>query len=150
MGQSLAQVYLHLIFSTKKRYPFITEEIESELFAYIGGVIKQHKGIPFCINGTSDHIHILCSCPRTITLLDFLREIKSGSSRWIKTKGICYKKFAWQDGYGAFSVSSSKKDIVEKYILNQKKHHDSTSFQKELVSFFEEYNVEYDEKYLWE
>ena len=136
-------------FSTKNRNPFITEEIENELFAYIGGIIKQQKGILLCINGTSDHVHILCSYPRTITLSDFLKEIKSSSSRWIKTKDICYKKFGWQDGYGAFSVSSSKRDIVEKYISNQKKHHERISFQEELISFFEKYDIEYNEEYLW-
>lgn len=149
MGQSLAQVYIHLIFSTKNRYPFIDENIEKDLFAYIGGIIKHLKGMPFCIGGTSDHIHILCSFPRTVTLSDFLKEIKGSSSHWIKTKENRYRKFAWQDGYAAFSVSSSKKQIVERYILEQKIHHEKISFKEELISFLEQYAIEYDETYLW-
>ncbi|MDR0811801.1 MAG: IS200/IS605 family transposase [Paludibacter sp.] len=149
MGQSLAQVYLHLIFSTKNRYPFIHKEIENELFAYIGGIIKNLNGIPFIINGMADHIHILCSFPRSISLSDFLKTIKASSSLWIKTKGNQYQHFSWQDGYGVFSVSSSKKLIVENYIRNQKKHHQKLSFQEEVLRFLNEYHLEYDEKYLW-
>ena len=149
MGQTLTQIYLHLIFCTKNRYPYIDTGIEKELHAYIGGIIKQQKGIPMCINGTSDHIHILCSSPRTVAISDFLKEIKGSSSRWIKTKGIAYKKFEWQDGYGAFSVSHSQKDKVEKYILNQKAHHEKMTFEKEFVGFLEKHNKEYDERYLW-
>lgn len=150
MGQSLAQVYLHLIFSTKNRQPYIDEYIEQELFSYIGGIIKQLSGMPFCINGTADHIHILCSFPRTISLSDFLKEIKRSSSKWIKTKGTQYKLFAWQDGYGVFSVSSSKKEMVERYILNQKIHHTENSFKEEYVAFLKKYNMKHDEDYLWQ
>jgi REP element-mobilizing transposase RayT len=149
MGQSLSQVYLHLIFSTKNRYPFILEEIENELFAYIGGIIRNLKGIPFIINGTADHLHILCSFPRSIALSDFLKAIKASSSLWIKNKGNQYQYFSWQDGYGAFSVSSSKKLMIENYIRNQKEHHKKLSFQDELLRFLDEYNLECDEKYLW-
>jgi REP element-mobilizing transposase RayT len=150
MGQSLAQVYLHLIFSTKNRYPFIDSTIEQELFAYIGGIIKQQKGVSFSINGTLNHIHILCSAPRTVSLSDFMKEIKGSSSRWIKTKGNRYQKFAWQDGYAIFSVSSSQKQIVGEYISNQKIHHKKMSFENELIAFLEKYNIKYDETYLWE
>ncbi|MDL2309287.1 IS200/IS605 family transposase [Bacteroidales bacterium OttesenSCG-928-B11] len=150
MGQSLAQVYLHLIFGTKKRQPFIDENIENDLFSYIGGIIKEQNGIPICINGISDHIHILCSFPRTIALSNFMKEIKGGSSRWIKTKGTQYRYFEWQNGYGAFSVSSSQKYKVEKYIMNQKKHHKKISFRSELIGFLIKYDIEYNETYLWD
>ncbi|MDR1897874.1 MAG: IS200/IS605 family transposase [Prevotellaceae bacterium] len=149
MGQSLVQIYLHIVFSTKNRYPFIDGEVEKELFAYIGGIIKNHKGIPFLINGMPDHIHILCSFPRSICLSDFLKFIKGNSSFWIKSKGSQYQNFDWQDGYAAFSVSSSRKPNVENYIRNQKKHHKAIGFQEELLKFLKEYNIEYDERYLW-
>ena len=152
MPQSLTQVYLHIIFSTKKRYPFIEEAVEPELFAYIGDTIKRVGGMPFLINGVPDHIHILSSLPRTIMLSKYIEEIKRNSSRWIKTKGksLEYEKFAWQNGYGAFSVSHSRKDNVIRYIKEQKKHHRTVTFQEEYVAFLKKYNVEYDEKYVWD
>jgi len=152
MPQSLTQVYLHIIFSTKKRYPFIEEAVEPELFAYIGDTIKRVGGIPFLINGVPDHIHILSSLPRTIMLSKYIEEIKRNSSRWIKTKdkGLEYEKFAWQNGYGAFSVSSSRKDNVIRYIKEQKEHHRTGTFQEKYIAFLKKYNIEYDEKYVWD
>jgi len=149
MAQSLSQLYVHIVFSTKNRFPFIKEDIDDELYAYIGGIIKQYKGIPIMINGVSDHIHILSSLPRTISISKFIEEIKKNSSKWIKTKGNEYSNFSWQNGYGAFSVSSSKVDVVMKYIENQKNHHTKHGFKDELLLFLNEYNIEYDEKYLW-
>ena len=150
MAQSLAQIIVHIIFSTKKRHPFIKPAIEPELFAYIGDTIKRSGSIPFLINGTEDHVHICSTLPKTVSLSKFLEDIKRNSSRWIKTKGLEYQKFAWQNGYGAFSVSSSKKDIVVKYIANQKEHHKKLTFKEELIIFLKEYEVEYDERYLWD
>lgn len=150
MPQSLSQIYLHIVFSTKKRYPFIKSEIEDELYAYFGGTIKRLGGIPFKINGASDHKHIFSSLPRTVSVSKFLEEIKRNSSRWIKTKGMPYQKFAWQGGYSAFSVSSSQKDKVVKYIESQKDHHKLESFQNEVLKFLGEYEVGFDERYLWD
>lgn len=149
MPQSLAQIIVHIIFGTKTRQPFITAEIEPELFAYMGDTIKRNGGIPFLINGTKDHVHILCNMPRTVSLAKYIEEIKRNSSRWIKSKGVDYTDFAWQDGYGAFSVSSSKKKVVEKYIRDQKLHHKQLSFKEVLIRFFKEYGIQYDERYLW-
>jgi len=150
MSQSLAQIYIHIIFSTKERYPFIDTSIEPELFAYIGDTINRCEGVPFLINGTMDHIHILSSLPRTMSLSKYIEEIKRNSSRWIKTKNDQYKKFAWQNGYGAFSASSSRKDSVVRYIARQKDHHKTTTFKEEFVAFLEKYNIEYNETYLWD
>ena len=151
MSQSLAQIYLHIIFSTKHRYPFIADSIRSELFAYIGDTIKRIEGVPYLINGTDDHIHILSTLPRTISLAKYIEEIKRNSSRWIKTKDANWQceKFAWQNGYGAFSVSGSRKKAVMEYIANQQEHHRTITFQEEYVAFLKKYNVDYDEKYLW-
>ncbi len=150
MAQSLTQLYTHIVFSTKKHFPFIKPAIEKELFAYLGGTIKGIGGIPFMINGMSDHIHVFSTLPKTIALSKFVEEIKRNSSRWIKTKGSAYQQFAWQNGYAGFSVSSSKKDTVVRYIANQKKHHKTLTFKDELLEFLKEYDIDYDERYLWD
>lgn len=150
MAQSLAQVLIHIIFSTKERYPFITMSVEPELYAYIGDTVKRTGGIPIKINGTADHIHILSSLPKTISIAKYIEEIKRNSSRWIKTKGTSYEKFAWQNGYGAFSVSYSQKDSVVAYIINQKEHHQKLTFKEEFIAFLNKYHIEYDERYLWD
>ena len=150
MAQSLAQVYLHSIFSTKYRQALITAEIESQLHAYMGGIIKNLKGAPLRINGTANHVHLLSTLPRTITIAKYLEEIKKESSKWIKTQGSTFKSFAWQNGYATFSVSSSKVKAVTDYINNQKEHHKVMTFEEEVIRFLKEYGVEYDERYLWD
>ncbi|HDS83997.1 MAG TPA: transposase [Phycisphaerales bacterium] len=150
MSQSLAQLLIHIVFSAKGHYPFIEEAVESELYAYIGDTIKRLGGVPIKINGLSDHIHILSSMPKTVSLAKYLEEIKRNSSRWIKNKGGLYEKFAWQNGYGAFSVSASQRNTVVNYILNQKSHHKKMTFKEEMIAFLKKYQVEYDERYLWD
>jgi len=150
MPQSLSQINVHIIFSTKYRQRIIKSETESELFAYMGASINRLNGNPFIINGDEDHVHLFSTLPRTVSLAKFIEEIKRTSSRWIKTKDRCYEKFGWQDGYAAFSVSSSRKISVISYIKNQKDHHKKQSFQEEILLFLREYGVVYDEKYLWD
>ena len=150
MSQTLVKMYTHIIFSTKKHQPFIKPDVEQELHSYIGGVIKQNGGIPFMINTMPDHIHILSTLPKNISLSKFLEEIKRNSSRWIKTKGKVYENFAWQGGYCGLSVSSSKTQAVSNYIANQKEHHKKMTFKEELIKFLKEYGIEYDERYLWD
>jgi REP element-mobilizing transposase RayT len=150
MAQSLVKNYIHIIFSTKHRQPFIDIAIENELFSYLGGICKNMECQPITIGGYQDHIHILCLLSRKTTLAKLLEEIKSHSSKWIKTKGENYKNFYWQDGYGAFSVNPKEIDIVIKYISTQKEHHRKKTFQREFIQFLEKYQVEYDERYLWD
>jgi len=150
MAQSLSQLYIHIIFSTKKHHPFIKSEIEAELFAYMGATIKRIGGIPFLINGMTDHLHFFSTLPRTMSLAKFVEEIKRNSSRWIKTKSNIYQRFAWQKGYAGLSVSSSKKDVVVRYIANQKEHHKKVTFKEELLKFLQEYDIDYDKRYLWD
>jgi REP element-mobilizing transposase RayT len=95
MSQSLSQLYTHIVFSTKKHFPFIKPVIEAELYAYMGGTIKRIGGIPFMINGMDDHVHIFSTLPKTVALSKFIEDIKRNSSRWIKTKGAAYQHFAW-------------------------------------------------------
>ena len=123
MPQSLVLNYLHITFSTKNRQPFIDEAIETELFSYLGGVCKGLECSPIKVGGHRDHIHILCNLSRKIALMDLIEKVKTHSSKWVKTKGDQYKDFYWQHGYGAFSVSPKKIDLVTDYILNQKTHH---------------------------
>ena len=150
MPQSLSKVYLHIVFSTKHRQNLIHPNLESELYSYMGGIIKTLNGSPININGTSNHIHILTTLPRTITIAKILEEIKKSSSKWIKTKGIQYSKFSWQGGYGVFSVSQSGVAAVSTYIDNQKEHHKTKSFKEELISFLDKYETHYEEKYVWD
>ncbi|MDQ8005649.1 MAG: IS200/IS605 family transposase [Pedobacter sp.] len=149
MSQSLSKMYVHIIFHTKHNQPFIKPDVEPELYAYIGGIIKENSSIPIKINGTKDHIHILASMSKNIALAKFVEEIKRNSSRWIKTKGESYHQFAWQGGYAGYSVSQSVVEKVKKYIENQKVHHQTKTFKDEYVQFLKEYEIEFDENYLW-
>ncbi len=150
MGQSLVKYYMHIVFSTKHRQPKILPEIESELHAYMGGICNNLECQTIKIGGYTDHVHILCMLSKKIPLIKLLEEIKSHSSKWIKTKGEAYKTFYWQDGYGAFSVSPKNVDSVIKYIANQHRHHDLQNFQDEYRELLKEYKVEYDERYVWD
>ena len=150
MAQSLSKVYVHITFSTKKRYPFIDGNIEQELWAYIGGICKALECNPIRIGGHKDHVHICCLLSRKITQMKLLEEIKKESSRWIKTKGWQYSNFYWQDGYGIFSVNPYEIEKVVDYIDNQQKHHKKRTFKDELLAFLKKYKVEYDERYLWD
>ncbi len=148
MSQSFSKFYSHIIFHTKNNVKFIREEIEDELYSYLGGILKNSKSIPFQIGGTSDHIHILCTLPRTMTLAEISEEIKKSSSKWIKTKGAHYRNFYWQEGYGAFSVGWSQVETVKRYIRDQKQHHAKVKFIDEYKRLLDENGIEYDEKYL--
>lgn len=149
MAQSLSKLYVHIIFHTKYNRDLIQSEVETELYAYIGGIIKANGSIPIKINGTENHIHILTTMSKNIALAKFVEEIKRNSSRWIKTKGEQYRDFAWQGGYAGYSVSQSVVEKVERYIDNQKEHHKVVLFQDEYVKFLNEYEVDYDENFLW-
>lgn len=150
MPQSLAYNYIHLVFSTKYREHTILPEIEQKLYDYIAGICKNLESPAIQIGGITDHIHILFVLSKNISLVSFVKEIKTSSSKWIKTQGKQYDNFYWQGGYGAFSVSPKKVDIVKRYIANQKEHHSKQTFQKEYITFLKEYNIEYDERYVWD
>ena len=150
MGQSLVKNYVHIVFSTKYRQELITEIVEKELYAYIGGICQKLECYPIQVGGYTNHIHILCNLSKKIALMKLLEEVKAHSSKWIKTKGVEFENFYWQDGYGAFSVNPSEVDIVVRYIKNQKIHHKNQDFQNEYRTFLKKYEVEYDERYVWD
>lgn len=150
MGQSLVKQYIHIIFSTKRQEPLILNSIENELFAYIGGICKNLECFPIIIGGYKNHIHVLCLLSKKIALMKLVEEIKSHSSKWIKTKDSRLKNFYWQNGYGAFSVSSSQVEIVKNYIENQHNHHKVKTFQEEYIEFLNSNQIEFDQRYLWD
>lgn len=150
MGQSLVKNYLHIVFSTKHRQPLINDAIEHELHAYLGGICKNLECHPIKVGGHVDHIHILCMLSKKIALMKLLEEIKSHSSKWIKTKGEKFANFYWQDGYGAFSVNPSEVEAVINYIASQKEHHSKKTFQDEYKAILIKYQVDYDERYVWD
>jgi putative transposase len=148
MSQSFVQIYTHIVFHTKDNLRLIRDDIENELYSYLGGILKIYKSTPLQIGGTSDHIHILCTLPKTMAPADLVEEIKKSSSKWIKTKGGLYKNFYWQDGYGGFSVSNSGVETVKRYILNQKKHHEKVTFMDEYITLLEAYGISFEDRYL--
>ena len=149
MSRTFTNLLTHLIFSTKDRVPFIEEELKPELYAYLGGLTRELKGKSYGINGTADHVHLLASLPPTVAISDALRFLKSNSSGWVHDKWPKRRKFAWQLGYAAFSVSKSNVPEVLKYIANQEAHHRRASFKEELIEFLKKHEIEYDERYLW-
>ena len=150
MPQSLSQVILHIVFSTKNREPFIRSEVKQDLYAYLAKIIQANQSHAFLIGGMPDHIHIACSLGRTITIAKLLEEIKKSSSKWIKTKNKIYHDFSWQAGYGAFSLGMSQLPDLLKYIENQKEHHRFKTFKEEYLEFLEKYEIDYDPKYVWD
>ncbi len=150
MSQSISKVYVHITFSTKNRANLIDSEIENELFSYIGGICKKMECNPIRVGGYNNHIHVLCLLSKKVAQMSLLEEIKKRSSNWIKTKGSKYSNFYWQNGYGIFSVNPSEIEVVSSYIENQKEHHATKTFQEEYRAFLKKYNVDYDERYVWE
>ncbi|MCC5839692.1 MAG: IS200/IS605 family transposase [Opitutales bacterium] len=150
MPQSLAQMLVHLVFSTKNRQPFIEDDLRDDLHGYIGGIINAHKGGLLKAGSVADHIHLLIAHPRTIAPADLVQAIKTGSSRWIKTKGSHYPEFSWQSGYGIFSISPSHRKAVEAYLANQTEHHRTVTFQEEYRRLLTRYEIPFDENYVWD
>nr|VFJ45831.1 MAG: REP element-mobilizing transposase RayT [Candidatus Kentron sp. DK]VFJ49185.1 MAG: REP element-mobilizing transposase RayT [Candidatus Kentron sp. DK] len=149
MPQSLSNILLHLVFSTKSREPHIYPEIEPELYAYIASIHKNLACPLLKIGGTSNHLHILCRLERVVTVSKLLEEIKKSSSKWIKTKDAGLGNFAWQAGYGAFSIGMSNVPALERYIEMQKQHHEKLSFEDEYRALLRKYKIEWDENHVW-
>ena len=147
MASTLVKIDVHLIFHVKSTSVKMRSEDLGRVFAYIGGIIKGVDGLPVEIGGMPDHIHILTSLPKAMSLSDFVRTIKADSSKWIKSLGTVYKDFAWQEGYGAFSVSPSLTDKTANYIRTQEEHHKKRTFQEEYKLFLEAYGIQYDEQF---
>lgn len=150
MSQSLVKVVLHIVFSTKYREKSIHREIRGELYQYIAGTAQELGCIIYKIGGVEDHIHIASSLSKTLTISSLLETIKSNSSKWIKTRSVLCRNFAWQNGYAAFSIGYSHIDTLKTYIENQAEHHHKKTFKEELIEHFKLNDVEYDERYIWD
>jgi REP element-mobilizing transposase RayT len=140
----------HIVFSTKNREPWITDDLKGNLYAYMGGILRERKCVLMDAGGMPDHVHLFVAMHQTISIADLVRDVKSGSSLWIHDEYPKRKGFAWQTKYGAFSVSLSMEEKVAAYIRNQKEHHRKQTFQEEFRAMLDRHGFEYDERYIWE
>ena len=150
MANSYTQIYIHLIFAVQSRASIIKESFRIDTEQYISKIITRRNSKTISIYCNPDHIHILVGLNPSNTVSDLVRDIKSGSSKWINQEKLVVGRFAWQEGYGAFTYSKSQLDSVCKYILNQPMHHRNVKFKDEYISFLNKYNIDYDEKYLFD
>lgn len=150
MPQSLSQVIVHVVFSTKHRTPWLDEDLRKSLFAYISTVLKSDGHIPIIVGGHEDHVHILLGLARTVSIADMVKHIKVSSSVWLKGQFENRKDFAWQLGYGAFGVAYGSMNSAIAYISNQEDRHRKLSFQEEFRKLMEENGLAIDERYAWD
>ena len=150
MPQSLHCKYGHIVFSTKNRQPIITGDVEPRLFEYLGGIVRGLNARLLEINGTANHLHLLIRESKSTADQDFMAQLKGDSSRWVNNTFGDHPRFSWQDGYGWFSVSPADVDTAAAYIRNQKAHHKLLTFEDEFRQFLKKYNVEYNERYVWD
>jgi len=150
MPQTRSNVIVHAVFSTNQRVPSLTEEIQSRLYAYLGGILRDQGSQSIVIGGYTDHVHLLFLLDKTRSLSDTMRVVKANSSKWIKETFPVTSGFSWQAGYAAFSVGNSEVPRVRTYIENQSRHHATTTFQDELRTICLEQGVEIDERYVWD
>ena len=151
MPQSLAQIYVHIVFSTKNRQPFLQDaSIRAELHRYVGATANNLDCPVLRVGGVADHVHILCRLGKIHSIADLVKELKRESSQWIKTKAADMSDFYWQSGYGAFSVSPGHVEALREYIAKQEEHHRGESFQDEFRRLLTKYGLQWDERYVWD
>jgi REP element-mobilizing transposase RayT len=148
MANTFTSLTYHIVFSTKFRRALIGDEIATELYKYIAGIIREHASQPLEINGVEDHIHILTGIAPTIAVSDMVRLIKSNSSKWLNENHA--GRFGWRTGYAAFTVSQSQQNAVRTYVLNQREHHQTMTFREEYLAFLRKHQIEFDEKYVFD
>jgi putative transposase len=149
MAHTFTNLLTHAVFSTSDRVPLLTKAIQADMHAYLGGILNEMHAIPVAIGGTADHVHLLMRLPADLAVADCLRIVKANSSRWVKQRWPERRSFAWQGGYGAFSVSESNRGTVIRYIRDQERHHQRISFKEELLALLGRHRVEFDEHNLW-
>lgn len=150
MANTYSQITIHAVFAVKGRQCLITRDWRDELHKYLSGIIERKGAKPLAVGGWIDHVHILFGLPVTMKISDFISALKASSSSWINEKKFVKGKFQWQSGYGAFSFSRSQRDVVINYIMNQEKHHKTKTFKEEYLKMLKDFQVEYDEKYLFD
>jgi len=149
MAQSYTSLLYHVVFSTKDRFPWLAPEWRQRLYAYLGGVLREREADLLAINGTNDHVHLLLRLHQDHTLARIVRDVKATSSGWIHREFPRLHHFAWQRGYGAFTVSVSQVEHVRRYIQTQEEHHRRRTFQEEFIALLNAHRIEYDARYLW-
>jgi len=149
MSHSYACLLTHAVFSTKDRAPLVAGECRERLFPYLGGIAREGGAKVLTVGGTADHVHVLLSLPPTLCVADALRDLKANSSRWIHDTWPQRRDFAWQTGYGAFSVSESTREAVARYIQEQEQHHRRMTFQEEFIALLKKHGIQYDERHIW-
>jgi REP element-mobilizing transposase RayT len=150
MPQSFASLHFHIVFSTKNREPIIDRALQPRLYEYIGGLLNNHHGVLLAAGGMPDHIHLLVGLHRQMAVAECVQLIKANSSRWIHEAFPERLAFAWQTGYGAFTVSYSNRGQVKRYIDAQEEHHRVRPFKEEFLAFLQRHGLEYDERYVWD
>jgi len=151
MPQSLVQIYVHIVYSTKNRAAFLQNKpFRERLHRYLAGICKNLKCPAIIVGGVEDHVHILCRLTSTAALPDLIRDTKRDSTKWVKTEQPLLRRFQWQGGYGAFSVSPAHVDPLKEYIANQEQHHRRETFQEEFRRLCEKYGLRIDERYVWD
>jgi putative transposase len=151
MPQSLAKILIHTVFSTKERRPFLCDRaVREELHRYPGGILAKLDCQPIIVGGVEDHVHLLSALSRTCQVAEMVKEVKRGSSLWLKTKAPDLADFAWQNGYGVFSIGFSQIGPVRDYITHQEEHHRKQSYQDEFRTLLVRYEIEFDERYVWD
>jgi REP element-mobilizing transposase RayT len=149
VSHTFTDLLVHVVFSTADRAPMLSDDIRADVHAYIGGILRELRATPIAVGGTNDHVHILTRLPAELAVADCLRVVKTNSSRWMKEKWPQHRAFAWQAGYGAFSVSESSRTAVIRYIQDQMDHHRRIPFREEFVALLSKHGVEFEEQYLW-
>ncbi len=150
MANTYTALNYHVIFSTKNREPWIKQEFEQRIWEYLGGIARNNGMTALCIGGVEDHVHILLRIPPILAVSKAMQLLKGGSSHWIHDTFPELSSFGWQDDYGAFTVSQSAMEDTKRYIQHQREHHQSRTFKEEYIAFLRKYEVEYDERYLWD
>lgn len=150
MAQSLSLVIVHIIFSTKGRFPCLDPSTRPHLHAYLATVARNSRCEGYRVGGTGDHVHLAVRLSRTTAIAGLVEELKTSSSKWLKRQRPELGRFAWQRGYGAFSVGRDELEAVVAYIDGQEEHHKVRTFQEEYLEFLKKYGVEYDERYVWD
>ncbi len=150
MPQSLSFVVIHVVFSTKERQPFLDTAIRPELHGYLATVARNAGCEAYRVGGVTDHVHLAIRLSRTLTIADLIEQLKTSSSKWLKTQSTALEYFSWQRGYGCFSVGPTDLDALVAYIDNQEEHHRKRTFQEEFRMFLQKYGVEFDEAYVWD
>ncbi len=150
MPQSLSNILLHLVFSTKDRRPWLETGVREKTHAFLAGTVRQCGCAAYRVGGVSDHVHLAIGLSRTLAVADLVKEIKTASSKWIKGQDARLRDFSWQNGYGVFSLGMSQKETLLHYIDRQEEHHRTRTFQEEYRAFLTQYGIEFEERYLWD